>query len=88
MKAVTIAAVLWLFFASSVSWADWRADGHAGLDALNRGDYDTAIQLFSRVLADASLTQNNRAKGHYNRGVAYLDKGLYDQAIADYTEAL
>ncbi len=25
---------------------------------------------------------------YYNRGVAYGDKGLYDQAIADYTQAI
>ncbi len=33
-------------------------------------------------------TELNDAWAYYNRGLAYFEKGQYDQAISDYTKAL
>ena len=42
---------------------------------------------FTRCIA-LSCSNRDAAVNSLNRGVAYLDKGEYDQAIADFTEAI
>ena len=42
------------------------------------------------LLTSMALSCSNRgdAENSYNRGVAYFQKGEYDQAIAEFTEAI
>lgn len=62
-------------------------DGNAGLEALNRGDYDLAVRLFTRAIAAADLTPDDREFAYVNRGRAYLGKKAYKLAAADFRAA-
>ena len=60
----------------------------SGRDALHRGNtyfdakaYDLAIQQYDYAIAHGS-------SGYYVRGVAWLEKRNYEQAIADLTQAI
>ena len=54
---------------------------------LGRWFYLAAVVV---LLTSMALSCSNRgeAENSYNRGVAYFNKGEYDQAIADCTEAI
>ncbi len=49
---------------------------------------DDRIASCSALLGHRYLSNSDRAETLYNRGVAYNEKRLWDQAILDYTEAL
>lgn len=68
--------------------ADGVADGNAGMDALNRKDYDEAIRMFTRALQPGRLKGDDREFAYLNRGNAYAGKQDYVHAIADLKEAL
>ncbi|UCB46227.1 MAG: tetratricopeptide repeat protein [Spirochaetota bacterium] len=55
-----------------------------GVDHLDRGEFDDAIQAFSRVIA---LTPDD-SDAYYNRGLTYYYKGDYDRAVSDYTKVI
>jgi tetratricopeptide (TPR) repeat protein len=55
-----------------------------GQDALKNKDYDRAIACFTKVLQ----TNARHARTLSLRGLAYVEKGLYDKAIADCTAAI
>ena len=88
VKALVSCVALCFVATSSAAWADWATDVSAAKEAMKRKDYDTAIQIYTTELADHSLSQNRRSIAHNNRGSAYSHKDLYDQALADFTEAL
>jgi len=50
------------------------------------GELNQAVADYTKVieLGDAYF----KAAGHFNRGTAYFDKGKYQQAIEDFTEAI
>jgi tetratricopeptide (TPR) repeat protein len=50
-------------------------------------DYDTAIERYSEALRE-NIGDYQRAFIHLNRGTAHNSKWRYDEAIADFTEAL
>jgi Tfp pilus assembly protein PilF len=62
-------------------------DGNAGLAALQQGDNDGAIVLFTRALGSGGLRGDDREFAYANRGVAYLNKGDLASAIADLDKA-
>ena len=82
---LTVASVLAL---SGPVLADGIADGNAGVQALNRGDYDGAIRLFTQALRPGELSGDDREFAYLNRGNAYAAKGDYQHAVADLKEAL
>ena len=57
-----------------------KAQAHRFYDA---GQYDRAIQLFNRLMAVAADSELLDARGN-----AYLETGAYDQALADFMEAI
>jgi tetratricopeptide (TPR) repeat protein len=63
-------------------------DAKAGRLALQHGDYDEAIRLYSRAIESGDLSQDDLASAHESRGYAYDHKGQYDEAIADYDVAI
>ncbi|MEJ1970645.1 MAG: tetratricopeptide repeat protein [Rhizomicrobium sp.] len=63
-------------------------DGNAGLDALNAGDYDKAIALFTRAIKSGQLAGDDKEFAYLNRGKAYLAKHNYAKAVADLTAAV
>jgi tetratricopeptide (TPR) repeat protein len=58
-------------------------DGEGGLKALDAGDYDHAIALFTRALQSNRLVSDDRELALASRGKAYLKKGDASAAIAD-----
>ncbi|MGD0143323.1 MAG: hypothetical protein ABSC92_09200 [Rhizomicrobium sp.] len=86
MKAVLCGALLMLM-AASAAHADAIADGNAGLTALQGGDYDNAIRLFTRALKSGGLTGDDLEFAYANRGKAYLMKADYSSAIVDLDKA-
>jgi tetratricopeptide (TPR) repeat protein len=55
-----------------------------GLAFFNRGEYDRAIENFTRVIA----VLPSYASAYNNRGVAYIRKGSYRQGLADCNTSL
>ncbi|HEY1630940.1 MAG TPA: tetratricopeptide repeat protein [Rhizomicrobium sp.] len=67
--------------------ADAADDGNKGLAALQQGDNDTAIKLFTRALKSGRLAGDDKEFAYANRGRAYLKKGEYSSAIVDLDRA-
>ena len=61
---------------------------YKGDGAANAGNYDLAIDHYTRCLNEGELTLGTQVILFNNRGVAYEDKGDYDRAIADYDQAI
>ena len=66
------------------AWKLGNAHNQRGLAHAGKGDYDRAIDDYSRAIY---LNAGN-AWPYNNRGLAHAHKGAYDQAIADYTKAI
>ena len=71
-------------FAAQANGVD---DGNAGLTALQNGDNDTAIAMFTRALDAGGLKGDDREFAYANRGKAFLNKGDFSSAIADLDKA-
>lgn len=84
LDAVTIYNDLHGFIRYQALHHDSRADFSAGLTYEQRGDYQGAIDYYTK-----SLERNpGFALAYNNRGVAYHRKGDYQRAIQDYTSAI
>lgn len=59
---------------------------HLGLCYQAKGEYDTAIDQYTKALA--STDERDRAEGLNRRGICYYEKGLHEEAIQDQLEAL
>jgi hypothetical protein len=62
-----------------------------GVTFIHKGDPDSAIGVFSKVLAkkeEGFLGVKHEAAAHYNLGVAYLKKNLASQASAEFHAVL
>jgi tetratricopeptide (TPR) repeat protein len=86
MKLALWPLLAMLIFASAAH-ASALDDGNAGLEALNGGDYDKAISLFSRAINSGELNGDDREFAYANRGRAYLKKGDLSPAIIDLDRA-
>ncbi|UCB43416.1 MAG: tetratricopeptide repeat protein [Dehalococcoidales bacterium] len=53
----------------------------------SQGRYEEAIEEYSKVI-EANATTTTKVKAYTNRAAAYLALECYDEAIADYTEAI
>lgn len=51
-------------------------------------NFRVAEQVCTRALREQTMTRQNRAATYVNRGVLRMREGLYEQALADYSEAL
>ncbi len=89
MKKATILSlvVLALHLAGSARAEDLTFCNQ-GLGAVNAGNYDLAIDDFTRCLNEGDLTLGNQAVLFNNRGIAYYRKVEYDRAIRDYDQAI
>ncbi len=58
------------------------------MNAYERGDYGLAIQHYTNAINSGGLSDDELGIAFYNRGVAYDRKGLYDEAIRNYGEAI
>ncbi|HEY2068520.1 MAG TPA: tetratricopeptide repeat protein [Rhizomicrobium sp.] len=73
---------------SAAAWANAVDDGNAGVEALNNGNYDQAVKLFTHALKSGELKGDDKEFAYYNRGKAYLGEHEYKLAIADLKAAL
>jgi tetratricopeptide (TPR) repeat protein len=90
--ARTLAAVLLSLALATAAHASWYDDYDAGLAAARAGNWNTVITKMSSAIK-GNATENNKARTYgaifinyhpyYYRGVAYLNVGKYEQAIAD-----
>jgi tetratricopeptide (TPR) repeat protein len=69
-------------------YADDVADySQAGIAAQQKGDCDTAIEMFTKAL-EAGLSGKQVSAIYIYRGACYFSKELNDEAVADYDMAL
>src|SRR5437867_3657071 len=93
MKRAVAVIVL---FISTAAMASWYDDYEAGVNAASAGKWQVVIQKMSAAIA-AQPKENDKARAYgtifinyhpyYYRGVAYLNTGKYEQAIADLERA-
>ena len=86
MKAL-ILSVLVLLGSATLVHANALDDGNDGLKALQNGDNDTAINLFTRAIKSRQLRGDDLEFAYANRGQAYLNKFDYSNAIPDLDRA-
>jgi tetratricopeptide (TPR) repeat protein len=55
-----------------------------GLEHYGRGEYDTAIQEYSKAVN----VDPKQISAYVNRGITYFVKGEHEKAIADFTQAI
>ena len=60
----------------------------AGQDAVQSGQWDQAIRLYTQAIASPGLASSDVAFAHVNRGYAHFAKGELDAAITDYGAAI
>ncbi len=90
----TIAVIV--LFISTAAMASWYDDYEAGLAAARKGQWAAVIQRMNAAIA-AAPKENDKARAYgtifynyhpyYYRGVAYLNTGKFEQAIADLERA-
>jgi tetratricopeptide (TPR) repeat protein len=91
----SIAALATLAATASISFAIYCAISFQrgtklwdeGFAAATRGDLDTAISKYDAALR-TRLGDCSAGIVYSNRGIAYNGKGLVDQAVRDFTQAL
>ncbi len=83
-----LAAFAALAMAAGAAWADPPQGAKAALEALNRGDNDTAVRLFSQALLYGSPARADRAFAYVKRAEAFLAMGRQGDAAADARRAL
>lgn len=92
MTRVRTFALLLTLALATAAQASWYDDYDAGLAAARAGNWNTVIAKMSSAIK-GNPTENNKARTYgaifinyhpyYYRGVAYLNAGRYEQAIAD-----
>ncbi len=80
--------VLLFAAANSVAIAEGRDDALAGVNAIEDGDLEEAIRLFTSALGSRDLTNEDRAFVFFERGGVFLTLGLHANSIKDYTQGL
>jgi tetratricopeptide (TPR) repeat protein len=85
-----------LLLAASAALASWYDDYDAGVNAARSGQWAVVIQKMSAALKGNSK-ENDKAREYgtifinyhpyYYRGIAYLNTGKYEQAVADLEQA-
>jgi tetratricopeptide (TPR) repeat protein len=87
MIRLALTALAFAIACPALASADAASDGNQGLTALQQGDNDTAIRLFSHALGSGQLSGDDLEFAYANRGKAYLNKHDLSSAIADLDRA-
>ncbi len=67
--------------------ADAYEDAERATEALNAGDSQLAIDLYTKAINQNSVLVN-KAGIHANRGIAYKNLGKYESAVGDFSRAI
>jgi len=93
VRKVSITVLLVLALAAGTALASWYDDYDAGITAANKGQWGVVIQKMSAAISGHPKEgDKERTYGaifityhpYYYRGVAYLNTGKFEQAIADF----
>jgi tetratricopeptide (TPR) repeat protein len=84
---VALALTFDMALSAGVALADPIGDASAGQDALNKGDLNTAISLFSRAIDSHGLPRAGLESAYVERATAYAGLHKYDLALADLDSA-
>jgi tetratricopeptide (TPR) repeat protein len=81
---------------ATAAMASWYDDYEAGMNAVRKGQWNVVIQKMNAAIAGAPK-ENDKARTYgaifisyhpyYYRGIAYLNTGKYEQAVADLERA-
>jgi tetratricopeptide (TPR) repeat protein len=93
MTRRTIALAILTLALTTTAYASWYDDYDAGLIAAKKGNWSTVAQKMTAAIGQLGK-ENSKARTYgmdfrnyrpyYYRGVAYLNLGKYEQAIADF----
>jgi tetratricopeptide (TPR) repeat protein len=86
--ALVILAGLSMILMPAAALAGGLDYAQAGERALIKGDNQAAIQWFNKAIGSPDLSDKDRARTYYNRGLAYRRLGRLQMAVADYTQAI
>ncbi len=87
MRLPAVIALLFVLYSSSAKSEDTEYC-YMGLEAHESGNYELAINSYTRCIDLGDLTVSNLAAAYFNRANAYYDMRDYDQAILDYDDAI
>jgi tetratricopeptide (TPR) repeat protein len=87
MRATILFGALTAAVLAVAALADGLSDANAGMDALNRGDYDNAVQLFTKAIASGELSPADKELAYVKRAQAYIGENHNDLALADLDSA-
>jgi lipoprotein NlpI len=79
---------LFLVAMTGIAWANAADLAKAGFAAQQKGDWDTAVGLYSQALASGELSEKGTIQIMGLRANAYGSKGAADKAVADFTEVI
>ncbi|MFH1134867.1 MAG: tetratricopeptide repeat protein [Pseudomonadota bacterium] len=86
-RIILLIALATLLPAAAVG-ADMLDDLEAAFRAHRKGEYDQAIELYTKIIRNRELKARERAISYLLRGEAAKDKGDLDGAVKDFDRAL
>ena len=87
LRTTLLLLVLVLAF-PAMAQANPNEDYIQGMTAATKGDMDTAIAAFGRIIANPAVDAKNLASAYNLRGMCHEAKNDLQQALADYTKAV
>ena len=63
-------------------------DGKSVVAAMKRGDWDTAVQLWTRAIDSSRLDRSSLVSAHGNRATSYLKINKFIEALSDYSRTI
>lgn len=88
MRKLTLALAAVLLGTAQAAVADGVSDANAAQAAFDKGDFRTAISLYTRAIQDKALGAEERASVLYSRGMARLKMGQRSLAASDFEATL
>ncbi len=87
MRLLVVIALSFVLYVTSARSEDPEYC-YMGLEAHEAGNYELAINDYTRCIDLGDLTVDNLAAAYFNRGNAYYDIGDFNQAIRDYDDVI
>ena len=87
MRTLLLLVALVLAF-PAMAQANPNEDYAQGMTAATKGDMDTAIAAFGRIIANPAVDAKNMASAYNLRGMCHEAKNDLQQALADYSKAV